>query len=101
MTNPSFKLGDLTFEVAPFVFRELPKAIPMVMKTGTLMASGSLTEEGLANLNELVFYAANRANPDYSREQFDSNTGGINELRDAIPAIAQAAGMKKAEPGEA
>lgn len=101
MENPKFILGAREFEVPPFVFRELPKVIPMVMKMSTLLVNGLLTEEGLNDLNELVFYAANRSDATYTREMFDSEGGGVNELRDAIPAIAMAAGMKKAEPGEA
>jgi hypothetical protein len=98
-TARTVRLAGRDFTVAPLNLRQILAIADYVPKLSDIGA-GTLSQERLAPLAEVMWHGLRRAHPRLTREEFFDLPISLAELVAALPVvIEQAGGGRKADPG--
>lgn len=110
MTLPSLTgevrvtLGGTAWTLADLAPRQYRKVIPALIGLGTLATVADLDEGRIDRLVEAYYWALTRAQPTLTREQWDEVPVSVIEMIEALPVLAEKAGLvprRDAASGEA
>lgn len=95
MTDPfTIRLGGAEYVVRPLTMRQLRSVLPAFARAGAIGA-----EDGVDAVIEILAAALSRDHPEMTRERLLDIEAGVQELAQAVTAVARLSGL--VSPGEA
>lgn len=97
------RLGGRDWVLADLAPKQYRKVIPALVALEALRSVGDLDEAKIDRLVEAYYLALTRAYPDLTREEWEEVPVSVVEMIDALPILAQKAGLvprKDGAPGE-
>ncbi len=96
-------LAGRSWVMADLAPRQFRKVIPAVVGLAAVRSVADLDEEAIDRLLDALYWALTRNYPDLTRDEFLDLPIKLPELVQALPPLAQAAGIERREaqgPGE-
>ena len=95
MTDPvTIRLGGVDYAVRPLTLRQLRSVLPAFARAAAITA-----DDGVDAAIEILAAALSRNHPDVSREMLLETEASVQELAEAVTAVARLSGL--VSPGEA
>ena len=99
MEDPQITIGGRAFPIPALSIGQLKFVVPALLRLKTMNLE-ALTEENIGDLTDICYLAILRGSPTFTKAEFSSMPGTVEELIVAYPIIAQQCGMMRREPSQ-